>query len=248
MKVKELISIFKDEWLPVDNLQKLDKNTEVTRDILSGDDLLAYDSMPLWKFRGLGPKTAMKLWKAGVRPGNIERHLKLLPESTRLFLKYKPVDKIPNKMVEEIYEKFIPKDEKKYCMLVGSYRRGKPTSGDIDILYFGDLDKLLDKLEKNLGDKWILVSRGPSKIAGIFVNKKTVEIDLWVCNPENKAAMMLYSTGSKTNNIRMRHIAKYRGMKLNQYGLFKDDKLIPTKTEKDIFDKLEMKYLEPSER
>jgi DNA polymerase (family 10) len=59
---------------------------------------------------------------------------------------------------------------------------------------------------------------------------------------------MLYSTGSKENNIRMRAKAKSQGLLLNQYGLFKKGEKINLKTEKDYYDYLGMKYLEPHER
>lgn len=258
MLVRELIKQFKNEWLPVDTLQTFDKKAEASRElIMSGGDkklLLAFDSMPLWKLRGLGPKRAMELWEIGVRPSNVTRHLKLLPDATRVALKYPPMDRIPHNMVTKIADAFIPRGEKGKCTIVGSYRRGKPFSGDVDILYEGcedgDLAKFMTKIAEHLGHRWILMAQGPSKIAGIYriSPTKNVEVDIWVCSRDNHAAMLLYSTGSRDNNIRMRHIAKYRGLKLNQYGLWRGDKLIPTKTERDIYDKLEIKWQAPADR
>jgi DNA polymerase (family 10) len=164
-------------------------------------------------------------------------------------LKYKPLDKIPHNIIPKIVEKFMPFE--KHPIIVGSYRRETPYSGDIDILYNGsDLNKLLSKLSELHKDRWTVYSKGEMKIAGIFhlSGKKCVEIDLWICDSKNKHAMLLYSTGSKNFNIIMRMIAKRKGYKLNQYGLFKDDKLIETKSEKDIFDKIGMKYREPTQR
>jgi DNA polymerase (family 10) len=60
---------------------------------------------------------------------------------------------------------------------------------------------------------------------------------------------MLHFTGSKVHNIKMRAIAKEKGWLLNQHGLFdKDSNLIKCSTEKEIFDKLEIDYIEPEFR
>jgi DNA polymerase/3'-5' exonuclease PolX len=59
---------------------------------------------------------------------------------------------------------------------------------------------------------------------------------------------LLYFTGSKELNLMMRNKAKKLGYKLNEYGLFKGSKNIYVESEEEIFDLLEMKYLEPQER
>jgi hypothetical protein len=107
MLVRELIKIFKENWIDVEPLTKLDKKAEITRKMLVDADipaktLLYYDSMPLWKVRGIGPAKAAELWAAGVRPGNIHRHKSLLPETTILALKYKPLERIPHDLVTEV--------------------------------------------------------------------------------------------------------------------------------------------------
>jgi DNA polymerase/3'-5' exonuclease PolX len=59
---------------------------------------------------------------------------------------------------------------------------------------------------------------------------------------------ILYFTGSKNLNLAMRNKAKKLGYKLNEYGLFKGSKNIYVESEEEIFNLLEMKYLEPQER
>jgi DNA polymerase/3'-5' exonuclease PolX len=257
MLVRELIKIFKDEWLPVDSLLTLDKKAEVTRALLesTGDAnlVLAWDSMPLWKVRGIGPKKAMALWAQGVRPGNLRRHLKLLPEATRVALQYPVMERIPRRLVEQAFLAFVPPGEKGNCTLVGSYRRGKETSGDIDILYAGpDFDRFMDKVAAHLGKRWRLMAKGPNKVSGIFLltPRAAVEVDIWISNKENRAYMMLYATGSKEHNVKMRFIAKHRGYKLNQYCMedLKTGKKLPAKTEREIFDHLKMAWKRPEER
>ena len=256
MIVRDLIRIFKDEWLPVDTLP-LDKKAEVTRDLIAktadASTLLAYDSMPLWKVRGVGPKKAMDLWSRGVRPGNLRRHLQLLPDSTRIALKYPILERIPRALVERVAKTLLTSR----CRVVGSYRRGLPTSGDVDVLFLAkstatakqDFEAFLAKLAKRHGDKWVVMAKGASKVAGIFlIDDVAVEVDIWVTTPDNAAAMLLYSTGSKAHNVKMRFIAKHRGLKLNQYGVWRDDTLVPTKTERDIFDVLKIQWRKPEDR
>ena len=65
---------------------------------------------------------------------------------------------------------------------------------------------------------------------------------------EDLAPFLLYATGSKQFNKNMRGIAKSKGFKLNQHGLYKGSKKIICKTEEDIFEHLGMQYLEPHQR
>ena len=74
------------------------------------------------------------------------------------------------------------------------------------------------------------------------------KVDIFRTEKKYKNAMLLYATGSKVFNIKMRTIAKKKGYTLNQKGLYKNGKLIPIKSEKGFFKKLDMDYLEPEER
>lgn len=279
MLIKELVTILRDHHLtePLDELllaienKKVERLTEILSPTwLSKNDLPItmkyYESMPLWSIKGLGPSKALVLWKAGVRPDNLEKHLNKLPDETKLWLKYKPLDRIPHKLVELIGNKFYDpiyeyfakvKKVKKPAKveLVGSFRRLKPTSGDVDILWFANPGETIQDLLEIIGEvhksNWIPISSGPAKIAGFykFNSAKYVEVDLWIAgsDPVSRAAMRLYSTGSKKFNILMRHIAKAKGYKLNQYGLFKGDsnKPLQLKSEEEIFDKIGLKYRDP---
>jgi len=60
----------------------------------------------------------------------------------------------------------------------------------------------------------------------------------------------MYFTGSKEYNIRLREIARKKGFKLSEYGLFdrKTGKFVAGRTEKEIYKKLGLKYVEPEKR
>jgi len=59
---------------------------------------------------------------------------------------------------------------------------------------------------------------------------------------------LFYFTGPKDFNIKVRTIALRRGLKINEYGVFRGEEKLAGKTEEEIFDLLEMKYLDPKER
>ena len=135
-------------------------------------------------------------------------------------------------------------------VIAGSYRRGDPNSGDVDILVRGimDINSLLTPLIQN---KLILgnLALGPTKYMGIIkVSELARRIDIRLVNTESWAYALLYFTGSKELNVDMRTKAIGMGLTMNEYGMVGPGREYPAKTEKDIFDYLGMPYLEPTER
>jgi DNA polymerase/3'-5' exonuclease PolX len=146
--------------------------------------------------------------------------------------------------------------------IVGSYRREKPTSGDIDLLikikdkdnYEGILKKIVKKLED---DNYILevLACKDKKFMGIVKLKDSNtarRLDMLITFPEEYACALLYFTGSKEHNIKIRNKALKMGYTLNEHRMEKnktDKPDVPIfNTEKDIFDFLEMEYIKPSLR
>jgi len=149
--------------------------------------------------------------------------------------------------------------------ICGSYRRQKLTSNDIDVLVSipsiktENLPKekeIIQKIVKQLqNDKFLVDSITPdstNKYMGFCkFNKFPVRrIDIRFIPFLSWYPALLYFTGSKELNLMMRSKAKKMGYKLNEYGIFKNNKNknIIVESEKEIFDLLEMKYLEPQER
>ena len=130
--------------------------------------------------------------------------------------------------------------------IAGSIRRMKETIGDIDILVVTkENEKVMDFFTglENV-DKVIL--KGPSKSTVRLSDD--IESDLRVINEESFGSALLYFTGSKETNIELRKVAINQGLKLNEYGLFKDNEQIAGKAEQEIFQKLGMNYIEPELR
>lgn len=154
-------------------------------------------------------------------------------------------------------------------LICGSYRRGKPYSNDIDFLFThkdikekSELDDSthLKKLIKKLHNIGFLVDDLTdqditTKYAGFcqLSSKHDIRrLDIRLVPYPSYYPAILYFTGSGDFNQKMRHDAKKKDYLLSEYGLYKligsKKKLIPVKSEKEIFEELNMKYLPPEER
>lgn len=149
--------------------------------------------------------------------------------------------------------------------VVGSYRRGVENSGDIDVILTltknssENINDIIAKIVKLLREKEYIIedlAQGSHKYMGVCkMTKRSVprRLDIIASTFDEYPFQILYFTGSPNVNIQMRNIALKYGYSLSQYGL-KDKSngkyidLLQFKTEKDIFDFLKIKYLEPWER
>ncbi|MDF1868181.1 MAG: nucleotidyltransferase domain-containing protein [Saprospiraceae bacterium] len=205
------------------------------------------DKKYLLSLPGIGEKTVDKY--EGITRRNIMKNIKKFPLITQLTLIWKPEKKIPHDDVPDIVSKFAKKQK---IIVTGSWRRGKETSGDIDILVL-EPDKFREHLLILQEEKktWVPISAGSKKMSGIFIHNYPVKIDLWfVDDPRFLPFMKLYSTGSAVHNIIMRRKAKNMELKLDQYGLTKisNGRKIALSSEREIFEYLGMSYKTPRRR
>jgi DNA polymerase (family 10) len=141
---------------------------------------------------------------------------------------------------------------------VGSLRRGCDTCGDVDILACGADIELMDhfvgypRVERVLGrgeaKSSVLISVGAE-----LARPLAVQADLRIVPRESKGAAMQYFTGSKPHNIALRDRAIARGLKLNEYGLFKIEGpeggvRIAGATEEEIYRALDLDWIAPELR
>jgi DNA polymerase (family X) len=132
----------------------------------------------------------------------------------------------------------------------GSYRRGKETVGDLDILITADdPNPAMDCLGKYAPVAQVL-ARGETKMSVRTGNG--LQIDLRVVPPESFGAALQYFTGSKEHNVILRGMAKDQGLKINEWGVFrvKGDKetRIAGATEQEVYDTLDMPVFPPELR
>ena len=130
---------------------------------------------------------------------------------------------------------------------VGSLRRGKETCGDIDLLAVNATDALMSHFTR-FPDVERILGQGPTKSSVLL--RGGVQVDLRVVAAESAGAAAQYFTGSKAHNIAVRDIALRRGLKLNEYGLFRvaDGEYVAGATESDVYEALGLAYVPPELR
>lgn len=125
----------------------------------------------------------------------------------------------------------------------GSLRRHEETIGDLDLIVVGA--EIADIVEASKETLDSIVETGRNKVSGTVGH---IHIDIRLAHEDNHGAMLLYFTGDKGFNIGMRSMAMKRGWTLNEYGLWNGSEWLAGRTEKEIFDKLEIDYVDPEER
>jgi DNA polymerase (family X) len=130
----------------------------------------------------------------------------------------------------------------------GSLRRKKETIGDLDILVSSDNPNAVMDFFVKYHDVQSVLLKGNTKTS-VLLNDN-LQVDLRVVKDESYGAALQYFTGSKEHNVKMRSLAIKKGFKLNEYGLFdkKNDKFIVGKNEDEIYNKLNLSYIEPELR
>ena len=129
---------------------------------------------------------------------------------------------------------------------VGSVRRGRETSGDLDLLASGAELSLADVFTRFPLVERVLANGGTK--ASILI-RGGFQADLRIVSPAQRGAALQYFTGSKAHNSALRDRALARGWKLNEYGLFDaDDRSIASATETDIYRALGLDFIEPELR
>jgi DNA polymerase (family 10) len=91
-----------------------------------------------------------------------------------------------------------------------------------------------------------VIARGETRSAVVL--RTGLQVDLRVVPQVGYGAALHYFTGSKAHNITVRKLAQKKGMKINEYGVFKNDKRIAGKTEEDIFTQVDLPFIEPELR
>ena len=128
----------------------------------------------------------------------------------------------------------------------GSLRRRAETIGDVDILVAAKKGKKIIEAFTNAGFVQEVLASGPTKGSAIIQTETVpVHVDVRVVPRESFGAAAQYFTGSKQHNVRLREIAVKLKWKLNEYGLFKADKMIVGSVEEEIYQKLGLDYIDP---
>ncbi|HSB51908.1 MAG TPA: DNA polymerase/3'-5' exonuclease PolX [Dissulfurispiraceae bacterium] len=240
---------------------KIETHEELRREIPEG--LLVIESVP-----GVGPKTAKLLYeKLGVKTlDDLEKHATEHKLAGLPGIKEKTEDNIlkgirmlkrgkerqPLGRVLPIARDIVEQMQKLASVrridLAGSLRRWKDTIKDIDILATSDNPREVMKVLVHLPQVSDVLMQGPTKSSVVL--KEGIQVDLRVVEEGSYGAALAYFTGSKAHNIRLREMAVKKGLKINEYGIFReqDDKRLGGADERDVYRLLGLPYIPPELR
>ncbi len=228
--------------------------------------------LELLSIPGVGPKTAKLLFdklevqnipdlEKVVKEGRLKGIFGIKEKTIENILKgieiiKKGKERMPLAQAMQAADEFIEPLRKlaiaKSVTVAGSLRRQKETVRDIDILVISAFpQKIMDTFVKLAPVKEIL-SKGSTKAS--VRTKDGVQIDCRVVENKSFGAALLYFTGSRNFNIKLRQLAIKKGLKINEYGVFaknngeKNGRYVAGKDEEEIFKLLGLSYVEPELR
>lgn len=185
----------------------------------------------LRELEGFGEKTEEKIKEAIKSRRDEERRVRLAD-----------AQEIAESLLEYLKETKGVKD----IEIAGSYRRRKETVGDLDILITCKKGSPVMDHFVDYGEVAEVVSKG--KTRSTIRLRSGLQVDLRVVPQVCYGAALHYFTGSKAHNIAVRKLGVKRDLKINEYGVFKDEDRIAGKTEKEVFEQVGLSYIEPELR
>lgn len=131
-------------------------------------------------------------------------------------------------------------------LLAGSYRRGRETVGDIDLLACSREPQTLIATFTHHPDVAEILVQGSARATVLL--RSGLQVDLRVIAKESLGAALQYFTGSKAHSIELRRRAQSRGLKVNEYGVFRGRHRIAGETEASVYEALELPFIPPELR
>ncbi len=217
---------------------------------------------------GLGPKTARRLWtelgiegptalREAIDAGRLRDVKGFGPRKIEIFRAAVAAEapsvggRIPTIEAYSIAQRLLAEikptlnaDER--VEAAGSLRRGRETIGDLDLLVSSLRPREVFDAAARLPEVAHVVLRGDTKMT---VRLGTgFQVDLRVVEPESFGSALVYFTGSKDHNIRIRTLARDRGLKINEYGVYRGDERIAGHSEVDVYRALGLPWIPPEIR
>jgi DNA polymerase/3'-5' exonuclease PolX len=275
--LKEIKGIGKGTIDRINEILKKGKLSEIKKEQIENKYLEYLEELET--VHGIGRKLAIELYKIynikSVKELKSKWKKKEIKLSNVVELGLKYYDKIKNKIPRSeidnvnILLKSIAKsiDKKLDIIICGSYRRGLPFSNDIDVLLvhpeYNNKSKLVNYMtifiDKLIEYKLILDSLTRHDVSGKYMGYFQLDkkhdvrrIDIRYIPYESLYYAIMYFTGSKDFNTKIRLLAINSGYTLNEYGLYKgtgkNKKLLKANSEEDIFKHLGLEYIKPELR
>lgn len=224
--------------------------------------------LELMDVQGIGPKTLKLAYdKLGVRtkadfhrvledgtlehlPGMGKKKIENIKRGLELFEKMR--QRIPlglaYPLVQGIVEEIKNLPEVIEISPCGSFRRMKETIGDIDILVSAspEYSNTVINAFVNLDGVTRILAAGETKGSAIFNDR--YQVDLRVVPSDSYGAALQYFTGSKAHNVHIRGIARSKGLKVSEYGVFMGEKRIAGSNEKGVYEAIGLIWIPPEIR
>ncbi len=182
-------------------------------------------------------------------PGMGEKSAENLKQGIDLFLKSR--ERMPLAEALALSRRVLAalgaRAEVEKAVFAGSLRRCRETCGDLDLLVpAARRGAEVVKAFTTLPGVERVLAGGETKGSVLFEGGR--QVDLRVVPPASLGAALCYFTGSKEHNVRLREIAKKRGLKVNEYGVFRGDTVLAGKTEEEVYAALELPWIPPEMR
>jgi DNA polymerase (family 10) len=149
-------------------------------------------------------------------------------------------------LAEDLLRQALRNQFVKRADLAGSIRRGRETIGDIDLLILSpDGPRALSELSK-LPMVRRVAALGDTKASVVI--EGGIQVDLRAVAEESYGAGLQYFTGSKEHNVHLRKLGRERGLKINEYGVFRGERRVGGPREADVYRALDLPMIPPELR
>jgi DNA polymerase (family X) len=224
--------------------------------------------LELLKLPGLGPKTARRFWvelgvegpvelAAAIDAGRLEgvkgfgpKKIQQIREALAAAKGAPPAGRMPiwdaYPIAQHLLEGLRASGAVEQLEIAGSFRRCRETVGDLDILATSAAPEKVFDAFSALPDVREVRLRGGTKETVLL--RDGLQVDLRVVEPAAFGAAWLYFTGSKDHNVHLRSLARDRGLKINEYGIFRGDERVGGRTEEEMYRALDLAWVPPEIR
>lgn len=134
----------------------------------------------------------------------------------------------------------------KQIVVAGSYRRAKETIGDLDILVTAVPGSPVMERFVSYPEVEEILAHGTTKASVRLVCK--LQVDVRVVPADSYGAALQYFTGSKAHSVVLRQLAQQRGLKINEYGVFRGDRSVAGVTEESVYAAVGLPWIPPELR
>ena len=180
---------------------------------------------------GFGPKTEQRILQALHAQGTQQRRIKRARAA---------------QYAEALAAELRHVDGVQQVDIAGSYRRCKETVGDIDILVTAVSSAAVMRAFTGYDEVQQVISQGGTRATVML--RSGLQVDLRVVAVEGYGAALVYFTGSKAHNIALRKRAQRRGLKLNEYGVFRGKERLAGETEASVYAAFGLPWIPPELR